>query len=143
MYLVCNLFGVCAMRARWQAALDALEPEVMGFVFTAVTQNLLAVATHRFGCCVLQRCLNSEDPTRQELLLSAMIAIILQIVPDAYGNYAVQHVIAREDSLTNTRLFGAMAGHFLEFACNKHASCVIEVSRALAVHIRIQLICCV
>ena len=100
----------------------------MGFVYEAVAANMMTVATNRYGCCVLQRCLDSSDPARCQPLVTAMVENAVHIVPDAYGNYAAQHLIKQYDSSVSTRFFEAIRGSIVQFVCEKHASCVIEVS---------------
>lgn len=46
-----------------QKCLHRLSAEHKQFVYDAVSENCIQVATHRHGCCVLQRCIDyaSDD----------------------------------------------------------------------------------
>jgi hypothetical protein len=41
-----------------QRCLHHLGPQYNQFIFDAVAADLVSVATHRHGCCVLQRCID-------------------------------------------------------------------------------------
>lgn len=45
----------CTLAPRW---LQRLGPEDSQFIYDAAAGNCLDIATHRHGCCVLQRCID-------------------------------------------------------------------------------------
>lgn len=48
-----------------QRCLQRLGPEESQFVYDAAAANTMDIATHRHGCCVLQRCIDFATPTQK------------------------------------------------------------------------------
>ena len=76
-----------------QRILLKLGPEHSKFVFDAVAASVGDVARHRHGCCVIQRCLDSQPNEARSHLVSRIVEKSLELMQDAYGNYVVQYVL--------------------------------------------------
>jgi hypothetical protein len=63
------------------------------FVFDAVAESVGDVARHRHGCCVIQRCLDSQPGPARAHLVRRIVDKSLELMQDAYGNYVVQYVL--------------------------------------------------
>jgi len=63
------------------------------FVFDAVAESVGDVARHRHGCCVIQRCLDSQPGPARSNLVHRIVDKSLELMQDAYGNYVVQYVL--------------------------------------------------
>ena len=63
------------------------------FVFDAVAESVGDVARHRHGCCVIQRCLDSQPSPPRSHLVRRIVDKSLELMQDAYGNYVVQYVL--------------------------------------------------
>jgi hypothetical protein len=63
------------------------------FVFDAVAESVGDVARHRHGCCVIQRCLDSQPGPARSHLVRRIVDKSLELMQDAYGNYVVQYVL--------------------------------------------------
>ncbi len=50
----------------------------------------MEIATHRHGCCVLQRCIDFATPSQKKALVEVISAHALVLSQDAFGNYVVQ-----------------------------------------------------
>ena len=48
-----------------QRCLQRLGPEESQFVYDAAAANTMDIATHRHGCCVLQRCIDFATPAQK------------------------------------------------------------------------------
>ena len=48
-----------------QRCLQRLGPEESQFVYEAAAANTMDIATHRHGCCVLQRCIDFATPAQK------------------------------------------------------------------------------
>lgn len=57
------------------------------FIYNAVAQNCVEVATHRHGCCVLQRCVDHASDHQRVQLVQEITYNALTLVQDPYGNY--------------------------------------------------------
>ena len=59
----------------------------MQFIYNAVAANCVEVATHRHGCCVLQRCIDHASEHQRVQLVNEITYNALTLVQDPYGNY--------------------------------------------------------
>ena len=57
------------------------------FIYNAVAANCVEVATHRHGCCVLQRCVDHASDHQRVQLVNEITFNALTLVQDPYGNY--------------------------------------------------------
>jgi len=57
------------------------------FIYNAVAANCVEVATHRHGCCVLQRCIDHASDHQRVQLVNEITFNALTLVQDPYGNY--------------------------------------------------------
>jgi hypothetical protein len=70
-----------------QKCLNKLAPEDNQFIYNAVAANCVEVATHRHGCCVLQRCIDHASELQRQQLVTEITYNALTLVQDPYGNY--------------------------------------------------------
>lgn len=76
-----------------QRILLKLPYQYSQFVFEAVANSVGDVARHRHGCCVIQRCLDSQPSAARSNLVNKIVEKSLELMQDAYGNYVVQYVL--------------------------------------------------
>ena len=58
-----------ACGAQLATRLQRLGPEDSQFIYDAAVEHCMEVATHRHGCCVLQRCIDfANAPQRRRLV---------------------------------------------------------------------------
>ncbi|RKP34971.1 armadillo-type protein [Dimargaris cristalligena] len=69
-----------------QKCLNRLTSEENQFIYDAV-------ATHRHGCCVFQRCIDHASEPQKHQLVREVTANALMLVQDPFGNYVVQYVL--------------------------------------------------
>lgn len=65
--------------------MDSRTP--LQFIYNAVAANCVEVATHRHGCCVLQRCIDHASDHQRVQLVNEITYNALTLVQDPYGNY--------------------------------------------------------
>ena len=90
------------------------------------------MATHRHGCCVLQRCLDFATPAQKAALVDEIAAHALPLAQDAFGNYVVQYVLELGGPETRTAVMGQLAGRYAELSLQKFSSNVVERCLKLA-----------
>lgn len=94
-----------------QKCLNSLKPEDNQFIYNAVTANCIEVATHRHGCCVLQRCIDHASESQRLQLVTEITYQCLTLVQvsvlcddrqsifltqnaqDPFSNYVVQYCL--------------------------------------------------
>ncbi|KXS15099.1 ARM repeat-containing protein [Gonapodya prolifera JEL478] len=109
-----------------QKCLTRLSPESNNFIFNAVTKQCIDVATHRHGCCVLQRCLDHASESQKVQLVTEITYHALTLVQDPFANYVVQYIL----DLGDTRFTDALVRRFIGNVCllsvQKFSSNVVE-----------------
>jgi hypothetical protein len=73
-----------------QKCLNRLIPEDNQFIYNAVAAHCVEVATHRHGCCVLQRCIDHATDSQRVQLVTEITFHALTLVQDPFGNYVVR-----------------------------------------------------
>lgn len=112
-----------------QKILNKYLPENCQFIYDAIIDDLLVVATHKHGCCVLQKCLNHVNAAQ----LTAFSLVILsydvftKLVNDQFGNYVLQYLVSIDSLDVNGRLYGNIVRYGIDRLCNlKFSSNVVE-----------------
>ncbi|XP_049932330.1 uncharacterized protein LOC116248757 isoform X2 [Nymphaea colorata] len=125
-----------------QRCLQCLENQHNEFLFDAAAAHCVEIATHRHGCCVLQKCLHHSEGERRQRLVSEVVMNALILSQDPFGNYVVQYVIELGLSWATTHVIDQLEGHFVNLSTQKYSSNVVEKclkmsedeKRALIIH---------
>lgn len=121
-----------AQRRVWDMAIfGAARDEPVGadnqFIYNSIAQNIVSVATHKHGCCVLQRCIDYATPRQKTLLTKSVIQHALELVQDAFGNYVVQYIMDFGTSAqTVSKVYDGLEGNIGNLAVQKFSSNVVE-----------------
>lgn len=109
-----------------QKSLKLFDPVYTKIIFEEVTDNLIEIAMHRHGCCVLQRCIDSAPKSQLDIITNKIIGNAVVLVKDAFGNYVVQYVIALQNTDLNSKLALEFLTRIPELSSQKYSSNVIE-----------------
>jgi hypothetical protein len=109
-----------------QRCLASLAPSSAAFVYDAVRNETVRVATHRHGCCVLQRCLDHAPAEQRTPIITMVLHSAKQLVLDPFGNYVVQYVLQLKRGDLTRGIAQALQGSFAELSLQKFSSNVIE-----------------
>jgi hypothetical protein len=109
-----------------QKALQRMEPNDNQFIYDAVTQHCTQVATHRHGCCVMQRCIDHGTEQQKLQLVDGVNKHAFTLVQDAFGNYVVQYILDLKIPSICGNLVKQLTGHLFYLATQKFSSNVIE-----------------
>ena len=101
-------------------------PQYAPFVNKVIIDNSPTLATHRHGCCVIQKYLETSQGEMLHMLLDKLINNCLMLIIDQFGNYVIQSIL-----LMNSRECGnAIAMRITENVCyyakHKYSSNVVE-----------------
>jgi len=117
-----------------QKCLNKLAPEDNQFIYNAVAANCVEVATHRHGCCVLQRCIDHASDHQRVQLVTEITYNALTLVQDPYGNYVVQYILDLNDNRFSDAVIRQFAGNVCALSVQKFSSNVIEKCVRVAEH---------
>lgn len=114
------------------------------FIYNAVAANCVEVATHRHGCCVLQRCIDHASDHQRVQLVNEITYNALTLVQDPYGNYVrarvvcdftyrltnivqvVQYILDLNDNQFSDGVIRQFTGNICALSVQKFSSNVIE-----------------
>ena len=111
-----------------QKAIERVPAEHIQFIINAFTGQVQTLATHSYGCRVVQRMLeHCEEPTRSNLL-AELHACATSLIVDQFGNYVTQHVIEYGADEDRGKLIALVTSQLSNFSKHKFASNVVEKS---------------
>jgi hypothetical protein len=98
------------------------------FVYDAITRDgaCVGAATHRHGCCVLQRCIDHATPEQYTQLVDDLVAHLLSLVQDPFGNYVVQYALDGNPKRLADPVARVMTAKLAPLASQKYSSNVVE-----------------
>ncbi|KAM9926114.1 hypothetical protein OXX59_003439 [Metschnikowia pulcherrima] len=112
-----------------QKVLNKYTPSDCQFIYDSIVVDLLVVATHKHGCCVLQKCLNHVTPVQHKVFADVILehSNFSRLVNDQFGNYVLQYLISIDSMDVNYRLYENIQEYGLGSLCVlKFSSNVIE-----------------
>lgn len=107
-----------------QKILNKYEPENCQFIYDAIINDIYVVATHKHGCCVLQKCLNHVTALQLADFSNKILTyeVFSQLINDQFGNYVLQYLISIDSFQINYRMFQ----NFLQYGIGN--LCVLKFS---------------
>ncbi|XWS25275.1 hypothetical protein CRYUN_Cryun27aG0055300 [Craigia yunnanensis] len=109
-----------------QRCLQCLDNEDNKIIFDAAAKFCIDIATHRYGCCVLQRCIAHSNGQHREKLITQISRNGLLLAQDPFGNYVVQYIIELKVPSAIGNLLSQFKGHFVHLSMQKFSSHVVE-----------------
>lgn len=111
-----------------QRLLFCFMPPCTDWIYYPVVNNLVEVAHHPYGLCVLKKCISQAKASghHQELLLSQLAQNALDLVQSPYGNYAVQHALEEWGGACCMPIFKSLEGRMMQLSIQKFSSNVVE-----------------
>lgn len=110
-----------------QRCLEVLPPESKAFIFRAIAEKIIEVATHRHGCRIVQRCIDAVQGSPFKPMLDYAICHNgLTLVQDPFGNYVVQYILGLHDPHATAHIIGSMLGRLHALSRQKFSSNVVE-----------------
>ncbi|KAG2699128.1 hypothetical protein I3843_07G177200 [Carya illinoinensis] len=109
-----------------QRCLQCFSNDDNKFIFVAATKFCVDMATHRHGCCVLQRCIARSVAEHRDKLAGEVSRNGILLAQDPYGNYVVQYIIELKIPSASAKLFSQFKGNFVQLSKQKFSSHVVE-----------------
>jgi len=111
-----------------QRLLYYFEPRFTDGIYRPVVENLVNVAHHPYGLCVLKKCISQATSLEkhQDLLLDQLARHALALVQSPYGNYAVQHALEEWGGRCCLPILQNLKGSMVQLSVQKCSSNVVE-----------------
>ena len=109
-------------------ALSTLGYNKNYFVFEMVNANFIQLSFHKFGCCVVQKCL--EYPVNQYItkLIVSVSNHILPFSKDLYSSYVISKIIKSNISKYQFAILKELTDNFQDVCNSKNSIQLIEKS---------------
>ncbi|KZT09429.1 ARM repeat-containing protein, partial [Laetiporus sulphureus 93-53] len=108
-----------------QKLIEQVSPERLSFI-KAFKGNVYELATHPYGCRVLQRCFEHLPEEYIRPLLDELHKHVNHLMQDQFGNYVVQFVLEHGNPHDRAVVVSKLRGQMLHMARHKFASNVCE-----------------
>ncbi|KIK57806.1 hypothetical protein GYMLUDRAFT_172336 [Collybiopsis luxurians FD-317 M1] len=117
--------GNHASRSVIQKLVERVSPERLDFVHT-FRGNVQVLATHTFGCRVLQRAFEHLPEVMTAPLAEELYTNALDLMANQFGNYVMQFIIEKGRPQDRAFVVSKLRGNLFHFARHKFASNVCE-----------------
>ncbi|KAJ9466928.1 Pumilio-like protein 2 [Diplonema papillatum] len=108
-------------------------PNDVDFIINAFLGQIATLATHAYGCRVIQKILEYCKLHPQSVLaaqcrpvMDEIIGLVNHLIRNQYGNYVLQHVMATGDPNCTSQIVAALQSRFFALSTDKFASNVVE-----------------
>ena len=91
-----------------------------------IIENSSYLATHKHGCCVLQKFLDGNYKILQNELIQNLISNCLVLITDQFGNYVIQSVLMLKDPKINSEIAKKINDNIPYYSKHRYSSNVIE-----------------
>lgn len=88
----------------FQRALERVPPEHLHFITDACIGEVHGLATHPYGCRVLQRIFENCPPHQTRVLLDELHRYTQQLIQDQYGNVSSSHSLHLSSLISHMKL---------------------------------------
>jgi len=109
-----------------QVVVKHVPVEYTEFVVNAFIGQIQHLATHPYGCRVVQRLLDHCVEPGKSQILKELHACASTLISDQYGNYVAQHVIEFGSAEDKARMIALVRQHLIPYSKQKFASNVVE-----------------
>lgn len=103
-----------------------LVPSQRNVLLDAFSGNVRNLASHPYGCRVLQRSIEHAAPEETASLLEELHQNSSLLMQDQFGNYVVQYILEHGAPAHRDRMIDSLRGNVLSMARHKFASNVCE-----------------
>ncbi len=84
------------------------------------------MATHRHGCCVLQKFLDGSYKELRNELIKSLINNCLVLITDQFGNYVIQTVLLLNNKKTSSEIALKISNNIPYYSKHRYSSNVVE-----------------
>ncbi|THH33930.1 hypothetical protein EUX98_g248 [Antrodiella citrinella] len=108
-----------------QRLIELVPPERLAFI-AAFRGSVLSLASHAYGCRVLQRCLEHLPNEQTRPLLDELHLHSHDLMSDQFGNYVIQFILEKGQPQDKAAITSKLRADMLKMSCHKFASNVCE-----------------
>ena len=102
------------------------HPECSDEINKIIIENSSLLATHRHGCCILQKMLESRNKKFRNNLINNLIENCFVLIIDQFGNYVIQSILLLNDNKASSEIAMKICDNVAYYSKHRYSSNVIE-----------------
>ena len=103
------------------------HPEHAEEINKIIIENCSLLATHRHGCCILQKMLEGKQNKKfRTNLINNLIENCFVLIIDQYGNYVIQSILLLNDNRSSSAIAMKICDNIAYYSKHRYSSNVIE-----------------
>ena len=91
-----------------------------------IIENCSFLATHRHGCCVLQKFIDGNYKNFEKNLIQNLIDNTLMLITDQFGNYVIQSILLLNNEEINSQIAKKINDNIPYYSKHRYSSNVVE-----------------
>ncbi|MCQ2819640.1 MAG: hypothetical protein MJ252_20440 [archaeon] len=95
-------------------------------IYNEICANIVPIAKHKHGCCVLQKCIDNAEEENKAMILSEIVKQCNELIRDQCGNYIIQFIIGFNNVEINSRIVDQLVLDIEGYSKQKYSSNVVE-----------------
>lgn len=96
------------------------------FVYKEILKSFLSIATSKFGCCVIKKCIAFGTDEQKKLIITKMFENSSDMISSQYGSYVFKFLILSSDESLILKIYSILAENFFYLCKGRYSSHVIE-----------------
>ena len=101
-------------------------PQYNNYINNIIIENSSILATHRHGCCVIQKYFEILDFESKNKLILNLISNCLILVGDQFGNYVIQTILLMDNMIYGNLIVEKILPNVCYYSKHKYSSNVVE-----------------
>ena len=102
------------------------HPECADEINKNIVDNCSLLATHRHGCCILQKMLEGPNKKLRNSLINNLIENCFVLIIDQFGNYVIQSILLLNDNKFSSAIAMKICDNVPYYSKHRYSSNVIE-----------------
>ena len=95
-------------------------------LYKIIIDNCSFLATHRHGCCVLQKFMDGNYKKLEDDLIKNLINNCLVLITDQFGNYVIQSILYLKNEKYNSEIAKKISDNIPYYSNHRYSSNVVE-----------------
>ena len=102
------------------------HPECADEINKIIIENCPLLATHRHGCCILQKLLDGPNQKLKNELINNLVENCFVLIIDQFGNYVIQSILLLNESHASSAIAMKICDNMPYYSKHRYSSNVIE-----------------
>lgn len=102
------------------------HPECAEEINKIIVENCSLLATHRHGCCILQKLMDGPNKKLKYELINSLVENCFVLIIDQFGNYVIQSILTLNEKESSSAIAMKVCDNLPYYSKHRYSSNVIE-----------------